>query len=93
VLGESLEELWISYNFIDKLRGIETMKKLKKLYIAYNNVRDWNEFQKLSSLKENLRELIFLGNPLADEDAYYSEVIQRLPFLKMLDGEPIFAPS
>ncbi|KAG5684854.1 hypothetical protein PVAND_014064 [Polypedilum vanderplanki] len=93
VLAETLEELWISYNSIDKLRGIEVMKNLKKFYIAHNNVRDWSEFMRLSELKENLRELIFIGNPLVeniDKKVYRNEIFHRLPFLKMLDGELLF---
>ena len=28
-VGETLQELWISYNFIEKLKGIGVLKKLK----------------------------------------------------------------
>jgi dynein light chain 1 len=92
VLADSLEQLWISYNFIEKLKGIEVMKKLRVLNMAYNLVKDWNEFMKLSVLNENLRELKFLGNPLVDsmdESVYRDDITTRLPFLKMLDGEPV----
>lgn len=93
VVGETLEELWISYNLIKKLDGIENMKKLKVFYMSNNNVSDWNELSKLTSLRNSLESLIFLGNPLAesmDEADYRSEAIRRLPFLKELDGVPIF---
>ena len=89
-IGETLEELWISYNFIEKLKGIEVLKNLKTLYLSYNYVKDWNEFSKISVLHGSLIELSFLGNPLAenmDEEAYRTEVSQRLPFLKRLDGD------
>uniref|UniRef100_A0A2K6SWR1 Dynein axonemal light chain 1 n=1 Tax=Saimiri boliviensis boliviensis TaxID=39432 RepID=A0A2K6SWR1_SAIBB len=40
-VGDTLEELWISYNFIEKLKGIHVMKKLKILYMSNNLVKDW----------------------------------------------------
>ena len=73
------------------MKGIEAMKKLKVLYIGYNMVRDWGELSKLAALSENLTDLNIVGNPLVeslDEEIYRFEVIQRLPFLKMIDGEP-----
>jgi len=91
VVADSLEELWISYNQIDKMKGIEVMKKLRVLYMAHNLVREWAEFSKLSALKNSLEDLIFLGNPLAEKEdlGFTAEAIRRLPFLKKLDGEPI----
>lgn len=67
------------------------MKKLKVLYIGHNSIKDWNEVSKLNALSENLTDLKICGNPLVenmDEFIYRAEVIKRLPFLKMLDGEP-----
>ena len=64
-LGETLEELWISYNLIEKMKGINAMKKLRVLYMSNNLVREWNEFSKLQDL-QNLRDLLFVGNPLCD---------------------------
>lgn len=46
-VGDTLEELWISYNQIEKLKGIGGMKKLKVLYMSNNLVKEWVEFQKL----------------------------------------------
>lgn len=65
------------------------MKKLKVLYIGHNMIKDWNEISKLTALSETLTDFNVLGNPIIDEDTYRPEVIQRLPFLKMLDGEPV----
>ena len=36
--GETLEQLWISYNQIDKLKPIRNMTKLHTLYMAHNLV-------------------------------------------------------
>jgi dynein light chain 1 len=46
-VGDTLEELWISYNQIEKLKGIGGMKRLKVLYMSNNLVKEWAEFQKL----------------------------------------------
>lgn len=59
-LADTLEELWISYNYIDKLKGIMEMKKLKVLYMSNNLVDSWNEVQKLLKV-ETLNELVLTG--------------------------------
>ena len=38
-VGETLEQLWISYNKVDKLGPLAKMVKLKTLYMAHNNVK------------------------------------------------------
>lgn len=63
VLGDTLQVLWISYNFIEKMKGIEAMKKLRVLHMSNNLVREWKEFERLREVNE-LRELLFVGNPL-----------------------------
>ena len=40
-VGDTLEELWISYNLIEKLKGVNCLKKLKVLYMSNNLVKDW----------------------------------------------------
>lgn len=42
-VADSLEELWISYNLIEKLKGIQCMKKLRVLYMSNNLVKEWGE--------------------------------------------------
>lgn len=64
-LGETLEQLWLSYNMIEKMKGVNAMKNLRVLYMSNNLVREWNEFGKLQDL-ENLREIVFVGNPLCE---------------------------
>ncbi|XP_014298243.1 dynein axonemal light chain 1-like [Microplitis demolitor] len=90
-LAETLEELWISYNSIEKMKGIATMKNLKVLYISNNLVKEWNEFMRLQELM-NLRELLFVGNPLCEGvevDLWRVDISKRLPSLEKLDGEPL----
>lgn len=42
-VGDTLEELWISYNLVEKLKGLHVMKKLKILYMSNNLVKDWGK--------------------------------------------------
>lgn len=44
-VGDTLEELWISYNLIEKLKGIQCMKNLKVLYMSNNLVKEWGKLQ------------------------------------------------
>lgn len=89
-MAESLEELWISYNLIEKLKGVNVLRKLRVLYISNNLIKDWIEFSRLQELP-CLENLLFTGNPLhenfMDESVYRIECIKRLPYLKKLDGE------
>ncbi|NXS47814.1 DNAL1 protein, partial [Balaeniceps rex] len=90
-VADTLEELWISYNFIEKLRGIRVMKKLKVLYMSNNLVKDWAEFVRLAELPL-LEDLVFVGNPLQEKYAsdqknnWIEEATKRVPKLKKLDG-------
>ncbi|KAF7649261.1 hypothetical protein LDENG_00144270, partial [Lucifuga dentata] len=40
-IAETLEQLWISYNLIEKLKGIQHLKKLQVLYMSNNSVKEW----------------------------------------------------
>ncbi|KAM0724777.1 Dynein axonemal light chain 1 [Formica fusca] len=90
-LGDTLVEIWVSYNYIEKMKGIQAMRNLRVLYMSNNLVREWNEFARLQELP-NLRDLVFVGNPLYESneiEQWRIEVARRLPNLEKLDGEPI----
>ena len=55
-----MEQLWISYNQVEKLKGVSALKNLKVLYMSNNFVKDWAEFTKLSDLTQ-LEDLLFVG--------------------------------
>jgi len=89
---DTLEQLWISYNNIDKLIGIEEMHRLKVLYMSNNRIADWEEIDRLKGLTE-LTDVLLIGNPLHIKyrkknmlKEYEREMIKRLPNLKKLDG-------
>ena len=72
-MGETLEELWISYNQIEKLKGIFCMKKLRVLCISNNLIREWSELIRLSELP-TLKELGFVGEILKSKFYSINEV-------------------
>jgi len=47
VLADTLEELWLSYNLIEKVNGVECCKKLKVLYLSQNKIKDWGSLDKV----------------------------------------------
>ncbi|XP_037941497.1 dynein light chain 1, axonemal-like isoform X1 [Teleopsis dalmanni] len=92
VLENTLEELIVSYNYIEKLHPIDTMKALKVFNVSNNLVKDWVDFNLMATIK--LESLSFLGNPLQERFAddglvYKMEVRKRLPNLKYLDGDQL----
>ena len=46
-VGQTLEELWLSYNQIEKLDGLQPCIKLHTLFISNNKVRSWDEVSKV----------------------------------------------
>ena len=51
-VAETLEELWLSYNLIEKLNGVEVCKKLKILYLSNNKIKAWDGVTPAVSLTE-----------------------------------------
>lgn len=41
-VADTLEELWLSYNQIERLSGVECCKKLKVLYASNNKIKAWD---------------------------------------------------
>lgn len=90
-IGDHLEELWISYNLIEKIKGVSVLKALKVLYMGNNLVKDWAEFIRLQEIP-NLQDLLFINNPICenmDAESWRAQVVKRLPALKKLDAIPI----
>ncbi|PRW59925.1 Dynein light chain axonemal [Chlorella sorokiniana] len=91
----TLQQLWVSYNQIDRLAGIEKCIQLRVLYASNNRIKDWAEVERLAALPL-LEHLLLIGNPLycewRDNNAlpqYRVEVLKRVPTLKKLDGQPV----
>merc|ERR1712086_1054184 len=56
-LGARLEQLWISYNSISSLAGIEKLRVLKVLFISNNKISDFKEVNRLAELSSTLEEV------------------------------------
>jgi dynein light chain 1, axonemal len=89
-VGATLKELWISYNQISTLEGLNACVELDTLFIANNKIKDINELKRLS-VNPNLVNINLTGNPLYDGAIARAEnrsaVIRTLPQIKTLDGE------
>lgn len=88
-VGETLEELWLSYNLITCLDGLASLNTLTTLFISNNQIKAWTEIDKLAALP-NLRDVLMVGNPIYDglsKEEARLEILRRLPSLKKIDGD------
>ena len=89
---DTLEQLWVSYNQIASLSGIEKLHNLQVLYMSNNKIASWSEVERLKDLPK-LRDLLMVGNPLwtkhtNEENNWRVEVLKRLPNIKVRTGCP-----
>lgn len=90
-VSSTLEELWISYNQINSLDGLQGCNNLTTLYISNNLIKSWAELDKLAGLP-NLRDVLFVGNPIYDDmpkEQARIEVLKRLPQVAKIDGDMV----
>ncbi len=90
-VGATLEELWISYNQIEKLDGLQPCVKLSVLYMSNNKIKAWDELGKVAQLPE-IKTVLFVGNPIygektKEENAPY--VVKRIPQIETVDSKMI----
>ena len=88
-MGGTLEELWLSYNLIASLDGLQACSALQVLYIGNNKISDWAEVDKLATLPA-LKDVLLQGNPIYDSapDPATARcmVIKRCPNIDKLDN-------
>jgi dynein light chain 1, axonemal len=90
-IGATLKELWISYNLITSLDGLQQCSKLTTLYISNNKIKDWAEVRKLQTVS-NLGNVTFVGNPVYDgftKKTVRPTFVKNFPQCKVLDGEMV----
>jgi dynein light chain 1 len=88
-IGATLLELWISYNSISTLDGLQPCSKLQVLFMSNNKIKDWSEIEKLQANPE-LINVLFVGNPLYEglsKKQARIKVKEALPDIKTVDGE------
>lgn len=88
-----LEQLWVSYNKIDKLTGLDKLKNLRVLFMSNNLINSWTEIDRLANQCPELTDVLFLNNPLCNSASSNQEyrymMLQRLPKVTRLDGVPV----
>lgn len=96
-IGLTLEELWLSYNMIEKLDGLQPCIKLTTFYLGNNKIRSWDEVGKLSQLPE-IKNVLFVGNQIYGDKSSetYREtnaplVYKRIPQVENIDGKMVSA--
>jgi len=90
-VGATLKELWISYNQISALDGLQPCTKLTTLFMSNNKIAKWDELGKLQANPE-LTVILLKGNPIYDglskKEARHN-VCEQLPKISNVDGEMI----
>mmetsp|Transcript_41555 Transcript_41555/g.123365 ORF Transcript_41555/g.123365 Transcript_41555/m.123365 type:complete len:194 (-) Transcript_41555:40-621(-) len=92
-VGATLKELWISYNGISTLDGLNCCTKLTTLFISNNKIKDWGELDKLKD-NPDLTNLLMVGNPLYDGKPKRERrelAMKPIAKLAILDGELLAA--
>lgn len=90
-VGATLEELWISYNQIEKLDGLQPCVKLSVLFMSNNKIKTFEEISKIAQLPE-IKNVLFIGNPCYGEKSKEDNapyVVKRIPQIEMVDGKMI----
>ena len=62
-VAATLEQLWLSYNQIERLDNMAPLQKLTTFYISNNRIRNWEEVAKCSQLAD-LTSVLLIGNPI-----------------------------
>jgi dynein light chain 1 len=90
-VGVTLRELWISYNQISTLDGLNCCSKLETLFISNNKITDLTEIKRLT-LNPAISNVNLIGNPIYDNvnrAEMRMSIIKTVPGLRVLDGELI----
>merc|ERR1712190_119775 len=88
-ISGTLEQLWISYNSISTLDGLNTCAKLNTLFISNNKIKDIAELAKLQ-VNLALTNILLVGNPIYEgmtKKQMRPKVLEQLPNIATLDGE------
>ena len=92
-VAATLEQLWLSYNLIERLDNLAPLQKLHTFYISNNKLRNWEEVAKCSQLAD-LKAVLFLGNPIytaPTKQENWPMVCRKIPNVDSIDGSMITA--
>ena len=103
-VSATLRELWLSYNQINTLDGLDSCYRLEVLFMSNNKIgedskgkptfdRGWGEIDKLTCLPE-LKDVLFVGNPMYEgltKKEQREMVTMRIPSVMTVDGTMLAA--
>ena len=92
-LAGTLEQLWLSYNQLDRLDNLGNLQKLHTLLIANNKIKNWDEVNKLAN-NSSLKIIMLCGNPIYTETVRadnWPRVVKRAPQIESIDGVMVSA--
>lgn len=87
-MAATLEQLWLSYNQIERLDNLAPLQKLNTFYISNNKVKSWEEVAKCAQLAD-LRTVLFFNNPVytaAQKHENWPMVVRKIPQVESIDG-------
>lgn len=90
-VAATLEQLWISYNQIERLDNLAPLQKLHTFFISNNKIKNWEEVAKCSQLSE-LKSVVFIGNPIYGDKTKMENwpmVVRKIPSIETVDGGTI----
>jgi hypothetical protein len=80
----NIKEIYLPFNEIVTIASIMFLTKLEVIDFESNNISNIHEIDYLSILC-NLKLLIFLNNPIADDPTYLPKIKKNVPDLNLLD--------
>lgn len=81
-----LNQLYLESNKLQDLKFTRNITSpLKKIFLAYNRIKDFQTLEHLKSLKR-LNEITLIGNNISRKSDYHSKVIRALDHVRYLDG-------
>ena len=92
-VAATLEQLWLSYNQIERLDNLAPLQKLHTFYISNNKIRTWDEVAKCSQLAD-LKTVLFLSNPIytdPEKKNNWPMVVKKIPHVESIDGSMVTA--
>ena len=92
-VAATLEQLWLSYNKIERLDNLAPLQKLHTFYISNNLIARWDEVAKCSQLAD-LKTVLFLSNPVytdPERKNNWPMVVKKIPHVESIDGTMVTA--
>ncbi|KAK9499265.1 hypothetical protein O3M35_002334 [Rhynocoris fuscipes] len=89
----TLEALYISYNYIQYVKGLEQLTKLNCLFMMYNQL-EMPEINKIAKLDSQFKEMSLFGNKACGkltEPEWKEVMLRKFPTCRYLEGESRFS--